>query len=174
MPKEKKYKTASALQRACENYFKSISRTVPVEEEFNTGKKDEWGHFIYELRPVKNDSDVVIKRTEYAVPPSITGLCLFLGISRETWRRYIGEDEEWAAVGSWSKSIIRDYLERELMTRKKGIQGVIFNLQNNYSEGEPVTVGSSSVASSLSTDEKIEFIRRVAERIESLENDNDE
>lgn len=168
---EKKYKTAAALRRASEKYFDSISRTVPATELYNTGRYDKFGHFIYELRNIENDAGEGITYREYAVPPSITELCTYLGICRETWRRYISTDEEWAAVGAYVKQRIRGYLLYELMTRRKGLQGVIFNLQNNYSEGEDIAVGSAGGADELTSDEKLELIRRIAERVQSFEED---
>ena len=142
-----------------------------MSEVYNTGEKDSWGHFVYKLREVENDDGDVIKQVEFVIPPSITELCLYLGISRETWRRYVGSDEEFAAVGEWVRSKIRGYLERELMTRKKGLQGVIFNLQNNYSEGETIIAGSTAAEANMTTDEKLKLIKQVAERIRGLSDD---
>lgn len=168
---EKKYKSAAALRKSCEEYFNSISRTVSATELYNTGKKDGWGHFVYELRTVENDAGKEIRYVEYAVPPSITALCLYLDISRETWRRYISTDEKWRAVGTWVRGKIRAYLLHELMTRTKGIQGVIFNLTNNYSEGEDVAVGSVDRSAELTADQKLAVIRQLAERVQKLEGD---
>ncbi len=171
---EKKYKTAAALRRACEKYFNSISRTVPAVELYNTGEKDEWGHFIFDKRKIFNDAGEEIKYIEYAVPPSITAMCIFLGISRETWRRYVGTDEEWAAVGAWVKQKIRAFLLHELMTRTKGIRAVEINLERNYSEGDEIVVGSSGGVAELTADQKLAFIHQISERVKDLEDDDEQ
>lgn len=168
---EKKYKSAAALRRACEKYFNSISRTVPAAELYNTGEKDEWGHFVFEKRKILNDAGEEIRYIEYAVPPSITAMCIYLGISRETWRRYISSDEEWGAVGVWVKQKIRSYLLHELMTRTKGIRAVEINLERNYSEGEEIVVGSSGGMAELTADQKLAFIHQLSERVKDLEDD---
>ena len=69
----KKY-TKKSLKEAVERYFRSISRTIPA--------KDLAGHVI------RNDDGEDIMVTEYVVPPSISGLCLYLGIDRSTWQNY--------------------------------------------------------------------------------------
>jgi len=168
---EKKYKTAAALRRACEKYFNSISRTVPATELYNTGEKDEWGHFIFDKRKILNDAGEEIRYIEYAVPPSIAAMCLYLGICTETWRRYISADEEWKAVGTWVRLTIRAYLLHEHMTRTKGIRAVEINLERNYSEGEDVAIGSVDRSAELTADQKLAVIRQLAERVQKLEGD---
>lgn len=170
---EKKYKSAAALRRASEKYFNSISRTVPAAELYNTGEKDEWGHFVFEKRKILNDAGEEIRYIEYAIPPSITAMCIFLGISRETWRRYISSDEEWGAVGVWVKQKIRSYLLHELMTRTKGIRAVEINLERNYSEGEDIAVGSIDRSADMTSDQKLEYIHRISERVKCLEDDDE-
>lgn len=71
---------------------------------------------------------------QYVVPPSIAGLCLQLGIDRSTWQNYADPalHPELADVAAEARARIEAYLEQELLTREKGLQGIIFNLQNNY------------------------------------------
>lgn len=115
----RKYKTKKALETAIESYFNSISRTVPVT---NLGVK------------VTNDAGELMHRTEYLRPPSISGMCLYLGIERSTWQNYCNPKlhPEFQDVTAMARVRIEAYLEEELLTREKNVQGIIFNLQNNY------------------------------------------
>ena len=115
-----KYKTAAALRRAVDKYFRSISATVEVASL--TGE------------PVLNEDGKPVKKTEYIVPPTEPGLCLFLGITTRTWRNYANPKlhPEFEAVTDEVKTRFEAYLVEQSLTREKGVQGVIFNLTNNY------------------------------------------
>jgi len=116
----KKYGSKKALSEAIERYFRSISRTVPA--------KDGLG------RAILNDDGEEIKLTEYIVPPSISSMCLYLGIDRSTWQNYCDPQQhpEFSGITETTRARIEAYLEEQLLTREKGLQGIIFNLQNNY------------------------------------------
>lgn len=115
----KKY-TKKSLREAIEAYFRSISHTVSV--------RDDTGGII------RNDDGEDIRTVQFVVPPSITGLCLYLGIDRSTWQNYADAEKHPELVGicQGARTRIEAYLEQELLTREKGVQGIIFNLQNNY------------------------------------------
>ena len=115
----KKY-TKKKLREETERYFRSISRTIPA--------RDDTGGII------RNDDGDEIQLLQYVVPPSIAGLCLQLGIDRSTWQNYADPTlhPELADVAAEARARIEAYLEQELLTREKGLQGIIFNLQNNY------------------------------------------
>ena len=124
----KKY-TAKTLRKAAARYFRSISRTVPA--------RDDTGGII------RNDDGEEIRVVQYIVPPSITELCIYLDIDRSTWQNYADEqgEPERAAVCREVRARIEAYLERELLTREKSVQGIIFNLQNNYGWKQKTEVG---------------------------------
>ena len=69
----KKY-TKKGLREVIERYFRSISRTIPA--------RDDTGGII------RNDDGEEIKVVQFVVPPSVTGMCLYLGIDRSTWQNY--------------------------------------------------------------------------------------
>lgn len=98
MARQKKY-TAATLGKACERYFAAITRRVKVTEMVDSGKRDDKGHVILIPVPVKNTLGEEVEVTEYIIPPSMHELCAFLRIDRATWSRYMGESEEFAAVG---------------------------------------------------------------------------
>lgn len=116
----KKYKSKKALADAIDGYFRSISRTIEV--------KDVTGETVY------NDDGESIRRVQFVVPPSISGLCIHLGIDRSTWQNYCDGDlhPEFREVTALTRGRIEAWLEEQLLTREKGVQGIIFNLQNNY------------------------------------------
>ena len=68
----KKYKSKKALADAIESYFRSISRTIELQ--------DLTGATIY------NDDGEAIHKLQFVVPPSISALCIHLGIDRSTWQ----------------------------------------------------------------------------------------
>ena len=115
----KKY-TKKGLREAIERYFRSISRTIPA--------RDDTGGII------RNDDGEEIKVVQFVVPPSVTGMCLYLNIDRSTWQNYADAvlHPELAGICQGARTRIEAYLEQELLTREKGVQGIIFNLQNNY------------------------------------------
>lgn len=134
--REKKY-TAKALRESVENYFASISRTAPVKELVPTGELDERGHKIFELQPVMNDLNEIMLRKEYVIPPTVSGLCEYLGIHRSTWANYCDKElhPEFFDTTTRARGRMRAYLEEQLLTRKD-VRGVIFDLQNNYGYSE--------------------------------------
>jgi len=148
----KKYSSKKALGDAIERYFRSISRTIPA--------KDDTGCIIC------NDDGERIMLTQYIRPPSISSLCIYLGIDRSTWQNYCDGQmyPEFAGVTSQTRARIEAYLEEQLLTRVKGVQGIIFNLQNNYGwrQKQEVELGDKTretmPAASMSITEKIAVI----------------
>ena len=130
--REKKY-TAKRLEAEVEKYFASISRTAPVTELVPTGELDEHGHKIFELQPVMNDLNEIMLRKEFIIPPTVSGLCEYLGIHRATWNRYCDPElhPEFCDTTTRARGRMRAYLEEQLLTRKD-VRGIIFDLQNNY------------------------------------------
>lgn len=127
---QKRY-SPKALKKGIREYFDSVSRTVTAREAVDSGKRDEKGHVIYDYIDIVNDAGEPIRYREYVVPPTITALCRFLGISRETWRKYMEDDGELGTAARGAKEQIEEYLETQLY-REKQVQGIMFNLQHNY------------------------------------------
>lgn len=140
----RKYKTGMALRREIDRYFGSITRTVTATERIPTGERDSKGHEIYRIQDIVNDLGEPIRYKEYVIPPSIGGLCLFLGISKQTWSEYCGI-EEFIEPTTRARARVEAYLEEQLTTREKNVQGIVFNLQHNYGwkEKRDVTIHGS-------------------------------
>lgn len=139
---EKKY-TPRTLKKAVDTYFASISRTVPLTEPRDSGARDKMGHVIYEQAPVINSLGKQVEVTEYLVPPSVGGLCEYLGIHRATWANYCDREKnpEMFDTTTQAQGRMRAWNEQQLLTRSgKDIKGIIFNLENNYGYRERQSV----------------------------------
>lgn len=131
--------TKKKLSEAVQKYFDSISREKTVTEKVPTKEKDSEGHTIYEDIPVYSKLGEKIVVTEYVVPPTVGGLCQFLGITRETWSKYCDKEEhpEFSDTTTRARGRMRAWNEEQLLVRAgKDIKGIIFNLENNYGYGE--------------------------------------
>jgi len=161
----KKY-TDKTFEEAVERYFHSISGMREARNGLG--------------QPILNDEGAPIYVRVYAVPPTISGLCLFLGIDRSTWQNYGDTESEpkKAAVVRSARARIEAYLEEQLLTREKSVQGIIFNLQNNYGwkNKTEVEIGAETRKSAIehmSLSEKMAQIREAAKSIEALEGDHE-
>lgn len=144
--REKKY-TAAALERTCEAYFASISyeetvmKSVPATDEDGVLLKDDKGHTMYKHIPVITKDGKEAVQTVWIEPPSIMGLCLFLGLHRSTFLRYgdmNGDDEESERFRN-TVTRARGRVEAYNISRledKSAARGAIFNLQNNFGWSE--------------------------------------
>lgn len=152
------------LKKAVDEYFKSISTEVALKDE--TGS------------PIKDRNGKTVKVIKYFTPPSVTGLCLALGIDRSTWQNYAADGAETAEVCAEARAVIELYLEEQLVTKEKSVQGIIFNLQNNYGWKQRQTIDiSHSVGKgeeSLSMAQKMEFIKATIAEIKGQESKSDE
>lgn len=138
LARPKKYKERT-LRRAVEGYFRGITRTVTLREQVNTGEKDRFGHWVYELKDICSDAGEPVKVRQFVVPPTVGGLCEHLGIHRSTWADYCDREKhpELREVTAWAREVMQHYLESELLGRDgKNLKGVIFSLQNNFGYSE--------------------------------------
>ena len=162
MGRRKVYKTEKAFEKAIEKYFDSISRTVPVVVKDENGMPQK----------IRNDKGDFITKREFIIPPTISALCIFLGISRQTFNSYSDPDKnpEFAEIIADVKLRIASYLEEQLCTRSKGVQGIIFNLQNNYgwSEKKELELGEQtrkSALDGLTASDKLRILTEVCENL---------
>lgn len=159
MAREKKYKSKALFRKAVDKYFDSISR-LEVVRVFDE-ESGEW-------RTAQNALGVRVHHLRYFVPPSLSALCLELGISRQTFANYAADvDGGYSAVCEYARLRIQAYLEEELKVRTKGLSGVIFDLQANFGWKEKREVALDSetrrdMKESLTMDEKLALIRAAA------------
>lgn len=132
MGRRKKYQTAAALKKAVDAYFASISYQVPAVVSTPTGEVDEHGGVKWKTKLLTEGPDgtgrpkTVVK---YLKPPGLAGLCLYLGISRETWSKY-SQDESLGRVAADAKLRVEDYWAGQL--EGKSAQGAKFALGSNF------------------------------------------
>lgn len=167
---ERKYKTARELEGAVKNYWRSISYEKPLIISTPTGEVDERGNVKFVTKMLTEDEQGNIRvdglgrpktTVEYIAEPSAAALCLHLGISRETWAQY-AKDEKLGPVCARFKLKMESYLLGKLDGNSvKNVQGVIFNLKNNYGYQDRCAVESKGDVSM-----KIEFEGEVSEMAE--------
>lgn len=134
---KRKYDSPDAIRKAVDAYWDCISyqRCVVVTEP--TGEVDERGNVVLVTRMLqekngtggRNGPPVTV--TEYIERPSLEGLCLYMGITRDTWATY-AKDEKLGEVCAWAKERVRKYLMDRLDGNHKHIQGILFDLKNNH------------------------------------------
>lgn len=157
MPREKKYSSAGSLERAIGRYWGSISYERPVVVPTPTGEVTEQGEIKYKARMLLVDEKGVVSRDGTGTPlteriflrePSVSGLCRFLGISKQTWSSYKA-DPDLSLVCENFLLELEDHLVDKLDGNKvKTVQGVVFNLKNNFGWRDKldVTAGPSELS----------------------------
>lgn len=171
MGRPRKYTTRAKLDEAVERYFRSISRTVDATEEVPTGLFDDRGRQIMRLDKIYNDDGRPIRLVRYVKPPTVSSLCLFLGITRQTWAEYCDADRhpEFLDTTARTRARMECWLEEQLLTRQKGVQGIIFNLTNNYgwSDKREIELGGETrravAGEGLSVSDKLGLIAAACE-----------
>ena len=161
---KKTFHTSKALKKAVEDYLGGISRTRNLTEEVSAGEVDEKGRPILEQRVVKNSRGEPVCVREYLIPPTLTGLCLHLGISPRTWQEWCDAQAhpELEEATQWVMDILRAWNQEQLLTRKD-VRGIIYCLENyeDYAlrEGEK----PEERRQSMTMEEKLNLLRRIKE-----------
>lgn len=165
MARPKKY-SAAKLAEAVEKYFLSITRTVPVTEKKDSGQRDERGHVIFEDVPVVNNLGEPAMVESYIVPPTVGGLCAYLGIHRSTWAEWCDTERypQFSDTTTRARGRMQAWQEEQLLTRKD-VKGIIFSLQNNYgyAERKQLELGGQVRMEDMTLEEKQEMLRSIAE-----------
>ena len=123
--KGKKY-TGRSLMEGVDAYFASISRTVEATERIETGAK------TFVEQPILSDAGEPIRYREYVVPPTLWGLCEYLGITPKTWNSYCDrlKHPEMQDAVLRADGLMREWKEQALLTRKD-VRGIIYHIQND-------------------------------------------
>lgn len=165
MARKKKY-TARQLKKKCEEYFDSISYLQKATREVFCGELDAYGHKVMELEPIKNQAGDDIEILCWAELPSLTALCLRLGVNRSTWARWAA-DEELGDVVEWARATVEHAWEQQLPN--KNTQGIIFNLTHNFGWKDRTEISldeetrNSIKQASMTTEEKEELLKELLE-----------
>lgn len=141
MARPKKYGTATALKKAVDGYFASISYTQKVIISRRELLPDpQTGEITIQEVPEEllDGNGRNVMETVWLEEPSKAGLCLYLGISRDTWAEY-AKQTELKPVTDYVDSVMLKHLS-ELLNTKNSVQGIIFNLKANYGWTDRVEV----------------------------------
>lgn len=171
MGRYRKYRSDKQLRPAVEAYFASISREKLVMEFYNTGKKDGWGHWILEWRPVSDRNGVPMREREYMIPPTVGGLCAYLNISRATWYQYC-QEEKFRETTEWAREQLLAWREEQLLRRPgKMVKGLTAEMEQNFGYGTaakegggaPAATGRETSAAALPLEEREQLLKDLAE-----------
>lgn len=141
MARPKKYSTVAALKKAVDSYFASISyqqKVIIARRELLPNQQT--GEITVQEVPEEllDGNGKNVMETVWLEEPSKAGLCLHLGISRDTWAEY-AKCEELKPVTDYVDSVMLKHLS-ELLNTKNSVQGIIFNLKANYGWTDRVEV----------------------------------
>lgn len=167
--------TPGKLAAAVQRYFDSISRDIQVCDKVPTGELDRYGHPLFRDEPAYNRLGKPIMRQEFLEPPTVSGLCLALGIHRSTWAEY-AKDAEYSDTTTYAQGVMRAWNEQQLLTRSgKDVRGIEFNLSNNFGFRDKVEVelGEQSRKAVAREPMTLEERRRLLEEIASEWNDGE-
>lgn len=109
------YKTDRELKEAVVSYFDSISKVCTVSD----GKGN----------PILNELGEKVSERRFFVTPSLSGLCAYLGVPKSEWDSL---KKRFPNASKTAETVLEAYLEEELINRKTGVTGIMFNLQNNF------------------------------------------
>lgn len=177
-PKGTRKYRAKAFEDGCAGYFASISYTVPltrkepVIDEDGYPELDSYGHIQFRYVPVIAADGQEAMNTCWTEPPSIQGLCLYLGIDASTFSRYMKPDPDdpesvrLAQAAATAKARVETYLIARLED-KGAANGAKFNLQHNFGwmerkAEEPIAGAGQKAEESLkglSMEEKLRMLR---------------
>lgn len=172
-----------AFAAAVEDYFRRIRVTKSLLQARDVWQRDEqgrmvpvldeYGHQLKELAEVKNDAGTVVLVEEYVVPPSITALCLFLGISAETWSRY-AKTEGYRETVTRARGRVEAYLQERVL-EKNASMGARFSLEHNFGWKHKSEISldektqQAVAAGNLSASEKYDLLRKMGLQLPSDE-----
>ena len=135
MARPMKFETPEELERAVEAYFKAISYREPAVVATPTGEVDGKGRVQWKTKlltePPEEPGGIgkPVTVTKWLRPPGVAGLCLHLGISRDTWARY-AKKPAFREIAERARFRIEDYWVSRLDS--KSDRGAKFALSNNF------------------------------------------
>lgn len=138
----RKYKTVEELKEKIQYYFDSITRDTKA----TTIKENEIEGTTEEVAVYNNAGEQVIY-TEFIKQPSIVGLCLFIGIERETLNQYEKKEEFSDTIHEAKQIIVEQKLE--MLPLMKNPRGLMFDLSANYGMHEKTEIESKNVNHNL-------------------------
>lgn len=130
-----KYETPVELERAVKAYFDAISYREPAVVATPTGEVDEKGRIQWKTILLTEPAETMggigkpVTVIKWLKPPTVAGLCLHLGISRDTWWRY-AKKTGFRDVAEHARLRMEDYWAGKL--ESKANKGAAFALENGF------------------------------------------
>ncbi len=179
--------TPELLSRRIDAYFRAIRITTPrltkemIYAELEDGKIipeiDENGHEKKEWRRVRAENGKNAVTVEYTEPPSITGLCLFLCISPQTWAHYC-KDDAFLEPTTRARERVQEYLISQLAD-PRAVRGAMFALEYNFGWKSRREIGfdeqtqKAIAASGMTMDEKLALLAQMGLHLPEDTEEND-
>ena len=130
MAAQLKYKKAADFEAKVNEYFGNISAEEPVMRTDFKGT-DADGKKIYRVSPVLMKNGEPMQKTVWYTPPTIGGLCLFLGISRKTFGEYALRGGKYAEAVEDARMKVCAYLEEKISDPEiRNVKGVQLALES--------------------------------------------
>ena len=179
-PGRPKAYTAAKLEKAIEAYFDSISyeepatRSETVTDDAGNVVLDRMGHPAVRILRIRRRDGTAATVTKWLEPPSITSLCLYLGIDVKTFERYgkaSGDDESERICRAITRARgrVEAYLTERLEDGKAS-RGAIFNLQQNFGwkdrkeiSLDPQTREAVTAPKTMTMAERLQILREVGD-----------
>ncbi len=95
-------------------------------------------------------------------PYTITGLCVYLGISRHTWCEY-ADKPEFRDITEAAKLRVENYTEESALTGRANPVFSIFSLKNNFGWVDQQTINTTQEPEHLTMDEIKRRLHKVGE-----------
>jgi hypothetical protein len=121
-------------------------RYSPEEFEAKVIEYFEWVNEENKQRKLKRFEGEKIK------PYTLSGICVYLGISRDTWNEY-SKQEEYTGIIKEAKAVVENYAEEGLLNGSLNAIGTIFNLKNNFQWVDKIEVSANTGGEQLNQNE---------------------
>lgn len=173
MARPRKFKTKAEFAAAVEGYFDSIcyretvTVRVPLTDDDGKIAIDDKGHTVYIDKAVISVAGEPIEREFYAVPPTIHGICDYLGIGHDAWSNY-AKRNGFSEIVTRARARIERFLEEGLYENPRAARGIMLNLTSNYgwSNRQTVEMGEETrkvmERPAMSMEDKTKLLKEIA------------
>lgn len=120
---------------------------TPEELETLLNEYFDWCDEQKEINYDKKGNPIIIRK-----PYTISGICVYLDISKETWCEY-SKKAGFSESCKRAKAKVENYVEEGSMNGKLNVVGAIFNLKNNFGWVDRQEVVNTTQPEKLSIEE---------------------
>jgi hypothetical protein len=151
--------TPEELQAKIDDYFTSISYLTQAMRKRIGGYSNGKGKAMYFMQEAYDEQNRPVMELQWSRPPTLSGLCLHVGITRQEFQAYQAKPE-YERVCLMARLRIEAYLEEELCAREK-VGGLIKDLEKRHGWLTPDD-DSKPKEQTMSMQERIAFLREQA------------